>query len=314
LTTHPPEIRLDVRSIPTWDRHARVFALFDALGPDQVLVLISDHEPRPLRGELERTRGDRHVWTQRQLGDGRWEVELRKVGAIGGGDIATTIATSAVFSTASPAGIEQLSERAQRVTVKRSHSVVEQGVAWPYIAILEHGAVQAVLRTDSGREQAMYDVLAGDVIGEIPLFDGGVTTLRYVAVASETTAVLIPIETVRLVMAAERSVAAALEQMTAQRFRTVFEDIATTLSRPAQARVAQTLLNFASPDAGLAPALASLRDLTQTDIAARAGTVKEVVNRALAELEAAGAVERSAGRIVRLDRAKLAQAADVRSA
>jgi uncharacterized protein (DUF2249 family)/CRP-like cAMP-binding protein len=310
---HPAEIRLDVRAIPTWDRHPRIFALFDALGTDQVLVLVSDHEPRPLRGEFERTRADRHVWTQRQLGDGRWEVELRKVGPIGGGDLATTIATSAVFSTAPPAVVEQLARQARRVSVKRSHDVVEQAAAWPFIAILEHGAVQAVLRTDSGREQAMYDVLPGDVIGEIPLFDGGVTALRFMAVASDTVVVLVPIEIVRSIMATERSVAAAIEQVAAQRFRTIYEDLATMLSRTAQARVAQTLLNFASPEAGLAPALAALRDLTQIDIAARAGTVKEVVNRALAELEAAGAVERSAGRIVRLDRAKLAQATEARS-
>ena len=295
------------------DRHALICAQFDTLGADQALVLTTDHEPRPLRAEFERTRADRYVWTQRQVGDGSWEVELRKFAPAVSGDIAVTIAASAVFSTASPAAIEQLARGARRVTVKRSHDVVEQAVPWPYVAILERGAGQAVLRTDSGREQAMYDILAGDVFGEIPLFDGGVTVLRFLAVAADTVVVLLPIEAVRAVMALERNVAAALESLAAQRFRAVIEDIDAALSRSAQARVAQVLLSFAPPAAGLAPALALLNDLTQIDIAARAATVKEVVNRALAELEAAGALERSAGRIVRLDRVKLAQAAEVRT-
>ena len=45
--------------------------------------------------------------------------------------------------------------------------------------------------------------------------------------------------------------------------------------------------------------------MTQGEIATSAGTVKEVVNRALSELEAEGAVRRAGGRITMLDRAKL---------
>ena len=60
------------------------------------------------------------MWTQRQFGDGRWEVELRKVGPIGGGDLATTRATPAVFSTAAPAALEQPARQARRVEDTRS--------------------------------------------------------------------------------------------------------------------------------------------------------------------------------------------------
>jgi DNA-binding GntR family transcriptional regulator len=45
--------------------------------------------------------------------------------------------------------------------------------------------------------------------------------------------------------------------------------------------------------------------MTQIELAAAAGTVKEVVNRALAELEDSGAILRDGGHIVKLDRDKL---------
>ncbi len=56
------------------------------------------------------------------------------------------------------------------------------------------------------------------------------------------------------------------------------------------------------PDAGLTPSLQPLRRITQTQLAATAGAVKEVAARAVAELEAVGALQRAKGRIALVDR------------
>lgn len=45
--------------------------------------------------------------------------------------------------------------------------------------------------------------------------------------------------------------------------------------------------------------------MTQNQLAIIAGTAKEVAARAVAELEAAGALQRTEGHIARIDRAKL---------
>ena len=45
--------------------------------------------------------------------------------------------------------------------------------------------------------------------------------------------------------------------------------------------------------------------MTQAQLALTAGTAKEVAARAIAELEAAGAIQRARGRIARIDRCKL---------
>lgn len=297
------EVRVDVRSIPRWQRHARIFSAFDALLADQRLVLVSDHEPRPLRSQFEERYGSRYAWMERQLGDGRWEVRVRKVPASGAGDsVQSIIARAAVFSDISAESLARLASRARRAAIKRHHTVVEQGVMWPYLGIVARGIVQAVLIASSGREDAVYDALAGDAFGEAAILDRGNTALRHIALTGDTQVVLIPSDALAAVAEREPALLRALGALSAQRFRSALERFSIARIPSSTARVATALLPYAAPDAGLSPALPPLPHMTQVELALRAGTVKEVVNRALSELEERGAVQREHGHIVRLDR------------
>lgn len=301
------DVRLDVRAIPRSERHPRIFAAYDALANEQALVLLSDHEPRPLHVQFEERHAKRFAWEQRQLGDGRWEVRITKV-ALPAADAspAAVLRRTAVFAHLDDRTIDQLAHRSRRTAIKRHHAVVEQGVLWPYFGIVESGIVQAILVTPLGREQAMYDVLAGETFGEAPLLDSGHVPLRHIALTADTRVLLLPADLVREILAREPLLARALEKRLAQRMRAVLERFGGQLWQSATARVAQALLPYAAPETGLCDALPPLPTMTQTELALSAGTVKEVVSRALAELEASGAVQREGGHIVRLDRDKLA--------
>ena len=48
-----PDIELDVRIIPPREKHPAIFRAFDALSPGQGFTLINDHDPYPLRHQLE---------------------------------------------------------------------------------------------------------------------------------------------------------------------------------------------------------------------------------------------------------------------
>jgi uncharacterized protein (DUF2249 family)/CRP-like cAMP-binding protein len=305
------ELRLDVRSIPQWQRHPRIFALFDALLAGQTMIITSDHEPRPLHAQFEQRYCKRYVWEQRRLGDGRWEVRIAK-STVPAEDHTPlgVLRRNAVFSRLSEAALQQLSGRIRRASIKRHHSVVEQGVNWPYVGIVENGVVQGVLCAPSGREQAMYDVLADEVFGETPLLDSGLVPLRHVALTPNTQVLLLPIDAVTPFIAREHAVFAALAQICAQRYRTALERFSAHMGTSATARVARVLLPFAAPAAGMCDALPPLPAMTQTEVATSAGTVKEVVSRALSEIENARALEREGGHIVRLDRAKLSAIAE----
>lgn len=304
------EVRLDVRTLAPPQRHPKIFALFDALTPEGTLVLISDHEPRPLRAEFEHKRPDAHQWAQRHMGDGRWEVRVRQV-SIGTAHspVSATLSRCELLQPLDAESLDHLAYHARRVGVKRNHAIADQAVHWPYVGIVERGIVQATLATSIGRERTMFEILPNEVFGEIALLDGGHTPLRFAAVTAGTIVLLLPLEHLASVIERFPSVSQGLGMAAAQHFRIVIDHFAAHLSQSTTARVAQALLSYAQPTTGMSEALPPLPSLTQNEIAMRAGTVKEVVSRALAELEAARALERRAGHIARLDRAKLAQAA-----
>ncbi|QKY19424.1 DUF2249 domain-containing protein [Halolamina sp. CBA1230] len=47
------ETRLDVREIPPSDRHPKIHDAFDALEGGDELVIVNDHEPKPLFYEMQ---------------------------------------------------------------------------------------------------------------------------------------------------------------------------------------------------------------------------------------------------------------------
>jgi len=69
------------------------------------------------------------------------------------------------------------------------------------------------------------------------------------------------------------------------------------------------LLDYASPKEGMSPGEAGVERITQSDLAARVGTVRDMGSRALSHLEDMGALELRRGRVVKLDRAKLEEIA-----
>jgi CRP-like cAMP-binding protein len=118
---------------------------------------------------------------------------------------------------------------------------------------------------------------------------------------------MLPYDAVREIAGRNVTFLAALGATTAQRNRTLAGALASQVSQPIIARVANALLPYAAPEQGLHPALPPLPNMTQSQVAASAGTVKEVAARAIAELERLQALRRERGHIRYLDRTKLLQ-------
>jgi len=287
-------------------RHALIFARFDALPDEGSLDLVTDHEPRPLRAEFEETRAGTFAWEQRRVGEGHWRATIRKLAGSSLDRSFEALRRSAVFGCATAAELRGLASHARFATVRRGRAVVEQGILWPYVGVVAAGAVAAMLIAPDGREVSMGELLPGDVFGTVALADGGVSPLRFVARARETGVVLVPVDSVTALMRGSDAVARAVHALDAQRLRIVVERFASHVAQPVAARVAEALLAYASPRPGLSAALDPLPQMAQVELAAMAGTGKDMVYRAIGEFEQAGALERENGRIVRLDRAKLA--------
>jgi uncharacterized protein (DUF2249 family) len=71
-------LELDVRVIPPRDKHPSIFRAFDSLEHGQALVIVNDHDPRPLRYQLAAERPDTFDWTYESEGPEEWRVRIAR--------------------------------------------------------------------------------------------------------------------------------------------------------------------------------------------------------------------------------------------
>jgi uncharacterized protein (DUF2249 family) len=65
-------------------RHTIIFRLFEHLGPNDSLQIVVDHDPKPLRLQLEARHGSRCNWSYIEKGPDIWRIRLRLLRADGG--------------------------------------------------------------------------------------------------------------------------------------------------------------------------------------------------------------------------------------
>lgn len=72
---------LDVRVIPPREKHPTIHARLDELSQGEKLTLVNDHDPRPLRFELDNDYPGRYAWEYIEKGPQTWRVEIKRVTA-----------------------------------------------------------------------------------------------------------------------------------------------------------------------------------------------------------------------------------------
>lgn len=71
-------ITLDLREIPVFERHPRIFDTWDGMEAEQVLQLINDHDPKPLHYQFEGEFKDTYTWEYVSKGPD-WIVNITKL-------------------------------------------------------------------------------------------------------------------------------------------------------------------------------------------------------------------------------------------
>ncbi len=67
---------LDVRPMPPRIRHETIFDQLDRLGTGETLRLINDHDPAPLRYQLDATRPCQFRWEYVEQGPEEWAIDI----------------------------------------------------------------------------------------------------------------------------------------------------------------------------------------------------------------------------------------------
>ncbi len=70
---------LDVRTIPPRERHPLIFSRLDTLHNGEALLLVNDHDPKPLRYQLLAERPDEFSWEPQIEGPEEWVIRIVRV-------------------------------------------------------------------------------------------------------------------------------------------------------------------------------------------------------------------------------------------
>ncbi len=164
------------------------------------------------------------------------------------------------------------------------------------------GLVKVFKTSAEGKEQVLRLIAPIHTFNDVPALDGGPNPAGAAALEPSTVYVLGHAE-LRALIVGRPAVAEGAIHMLAGALRHLVELVETLSFRHVTARVAKILLD----QEALPHSDKAAYRLTQQEMAAMAGTAREMVGRALKELEAAGAIEMRQGRAVVLhpDRLRL---------
>ena len=70
---------LDLRSMPVFERHDKIFEIWDTLQPGQTLRIINDHDPKPLWYQFEVEYKGKFEWEYEQKGPEDWIVKIKRI-------------------------------------------------------------------------------------------------------------------------------------------------------------------------------------------------------------------------------------------
>jgi CRP-like cAMP-binding protein len=200
-------------------------------------------------------------------------------------------------------GSEDLSHVAA-MTVERHYErgdiILLEGDMGGALHYVREGVVKVFKTSVGGKEQVLRLIAAGHTFNDVPALDGGSNPASAAAMEPSIVYVIRRTELLKLI-ATRPEVAGAVVQTLASALRHLVALVEDLSLRHVTARVAKILLE---QEASFQEEQ-HIYHLTQQEMAALAGTAREVVGRALKELEAAGAIEMRQGRAVVLNRERL---------
>src|SRR5215467_4132538 len=176
--------------------------------------------------------------------------------------------------------------------------------------VIVGGSVRAYRESSDGREQVIHVERAGATIAEVPVFDDG-NYPSTVAAEEETDTLFLNKTDVRQLCLAHPEIPLAAVRVLAGRLRRCAELVETLSLKEVGQRVARFLLSEARQQ-GKKTSAGTILNLTQThqQIAARVGTVREVISRSFSRLQHDGLIVVEDRKLTIPDEAALAAFAD----
>lgn len=196
-----------------------------------------------------------------------------------------------------------LAATVRTVSLRRNQLLFAEGEAATELFVVRRGRVAVAKRGAGGRQSVVALLGAGDVVGEMGLFDGAGRSADARAIDTAEV-VAVPYAAAREVLMAHPASLWTLVALLGRRLRATDETLADTVFLDVPARTAKRLLEVAGDGGSFSAAL------TQEELASMVGASRERVNKAIATFVRLGWVEQSGRRYRVVDPARLAACAE----
>lgn len=205
-----------------------------------------------------------------------------------------------LFAALDEDNLKRIAAVAARHHYERNEIIVLEGDRDDTLCYVHSGLVKAYKVSTEGKEQILSLIPDGYTFNDVSALDDSPNPAS-VAALETSTIYLIKGSEIRRLILTQPQVALALVRTLAGRLRQVVA-LASDLSlHRVSARIAKTLLE----QQDRSNEFLTMHRLTQQEIAALAGTAREVVGRALKSLEVAGAIDARYGHVIVLNRDRL---------
>ena len=201
------------------------------------------------------------------------------------------LSSSVMFAGVSPLKLDTILPRVFEKRLERDEMVFNEGAQADSLYFVAEGVVKIFKTSAEGKDQIISLMRPGDFFNDVPIFDHGVAPASVQAMGR---VVLFGIHKadVDLILKQYPEIAANMLRMLAMRIRYLISLVEDLSFRSVAGRVAKILLENAAEERP------GSHRLTQRDMAAIAGTAREVVSRALKLFEEEGLIRLEHHRIV----------------
>ena len=214
-------------------------------------------------------------------------------------DVITTLRRVPLFAELSDQQLGAIAERTTRKRYERDSTVFSEGDSCRELLIVEEGSVKLLKCAANGRQQLIGIERIGSTLAEVPVFDGGRYTVT--ALVIEPTVLLrLDAEHFRSVCLQQPEVAAKVIKVLGHRLRHLEKLVEELSFSTVRGRLIVYLLRLAE-ECGKRDGSSVEFELNENneELAARVGTVRELISRNLGRLHGDGLIQMRR-RIVRI--------------
>ena len=221
--------------------------------------------------------------------------------------IAGMIASLPLFRQLAPRNISEVASHARTWMVRRGTAICGRHANLPGVIAVAYGMVKLAVARANGEERVVRLVNAGETFGEASALFGRPTLVDGAALA-DSLLIVIPSAPLLRLLEKDATFAHRMVGALAERVQALLGELEASVGQRGPQRFASYLCSLAQP--GEMPGAWHVRlPASKTVIASRLGFAKETLSRLLRRFADQGLIDPAHGRIVILDRERLAQVA-----